>query len=147
MSIARWDPFREMEALRENVNRLFQEALGGPARGVPSARPWAPAVDVVEDDEKIVVKAELPGMRKEDVEVELTGDTLTIRGERKFEEKEEKQNYIRVERAYGRFQRAFTIGVPIKADDLKANYKEGVLEITIPKAEEVKPKKVDVEVS
>lgn len=144
MSITRWDPFRELEALQEDVNRLFQESLTKPKREVPSGRVWAPAVDVAEDDEKIVVKAELPGMKKEDIDIELVGDTLTIRGERKFETEEKKENYVRIERAYGRFQRSFTLGVPVKQSAIKAGYKEGVLEVTIPKAEEVKPKKVKV---
>ena len=146
MSLTRWDPFRELEALQEDVNRLFQESLTRPKREMPSGRLWAPAVDVTENDESIVVKAELPGMKKEDIDIELVGDTLTIRGERKFQDEEKKENYVRVERAYGRFQRSFTLGVPVKQTDIKACYKEGVLEVTIPKAEEVKPKKVEVSV-
>lgn len=146
MSLVRWDPFRELEALREDVNRLFQETMARPRRESPAARTWAPPVDVAEDENNIIVKAELPGMKREDIDIELTGDTLTIRGERKFEAEDKKENYVRVERAYGKFQRSFTLGVPVKTNEVKASYKNGLLEIVIPKAEEVKPKKVDVTV-
>ncbi|MHB1001676.1 MAG: Hsp20/alpha crystallin family protein [Armatimonadota bacterium] len=146
MSIARWDPFRDLESLQEDVNKLFQERFVKPRRETASARVWAPVVDVIEDNEQIIVKAELPGMRKEDIDIELAGDTLVIKGERKLENDEKKDNYVRVERAYGQFQRSFTIGVPVKSDQVKANYKDGILEIIIPKSEEVKPKKVEVAV-
>jgi len=146
MSLVRWDPFRDLESLQEDVNRLFQESMARPRREAPAARVWAPPVDVVEDDDKIVVKAELPGMKREDIDIELSGEQLTIRGERKFESEEKKDNYVRIERAYGQFQRTFTIGVPVKSDQVKAAYKDGLLEVTIPKSEEIKPKKVDVTV-
>ena len=146
MSITRWDPFRELEALQEDVDRLFQETLTRPRREIPAARVWAPAVDVFEDEDKIVLRAELPGMKKEDIDVEMHGDTLTIKGERRFENEEERDNYVRVERAYGRFQRSFTVGTPVKAGQVKASYRDGVLEVSIPKAEETKPKKVEVAV-
>lgn len=144
MSLARWDPFRELEALQENVNRLFEESIVRPRRESRADRVWAPPVDLAEDEDKVVVKAELPGMKREDIDIELSGDALTTRGERKFENEERKEDYERVERAYGRFQRSFTIGVPVKSDEVKASYRDGLLEITIPKSEEVKPKKVDV---
>ncbi len=146
MSLVRWDPFRDLEALQEDVNRLFQESMAKPRREAPAARVWAPPVDVVEDQDKILVKAELPGMKREDIDIELSGDTLTIRGERKFENEEKKDNYVRVERTYGRFQRTFTIGVPVKSDEVRAAYRDGILEVSIPKSEETKPKKVDVSV-
>jgi len=141
MSITRWDPFRELEALRENVNRLFQETMGRPVRESSSPRSWSPAVDVLEDENKIVVRAELPGLKREDINVEISGDTLTLKGERKLDDDE---HYVRVERTYGPFERSFTIGVPIKSDELKANYKDGILEVIIPKAEEIKPKKIEI---
>lgn len=144
MSLVRWDPFRDLESLQEDVNRLFQESMARPRREAPAARVWAPPVDVVEDGDRITVKAELPGMKREDIDIELNGDQLTIRGERKFETEEKKENFVRVERTYGRFQRTFTIGVPVKADEVKASYKDGILEVAIPKSEETKPKKVDV---
>jgi len=142
----RWDPFRDLEALQENVNRLFQEPMGRTRHEPVSERAWVPVVDVLSDDDKIVVRAELPGMKREDIDIELNGDMLTIKGERKFSDEENKENYVRVERSYGNFQRSFTLGVPVKATEIKAAYKDGVLEISIPKAEEVKPKKVEVAV-
>lgn len=146
MSMIRWDPFRDLEALQENVNRLFQESMGRTRREPVSERAWVPVVDVLSDNDKIVVRAELPGMKREDIDIELNGDMLTIKGERKFSDEEHKEDYVRIERAYGNFQRSFTLGVPVKAGEIKAAYKDGVLEITIPKAEEVKPKKVEVAV-
>ncbi len=146
MSMIRWDPFRDLESLQENVNRLFQESMTRSPHEGPAVKTWAPPVDVISDEDKIVVKAEIPGMKKEDIEIGLTGDTLTIKGERKFEDEEKKECYVRSERAYGKFERSFTIGVPIEASEVKASYKDGVLEVTIPKAEEIRPKKVEVAV-
>ena len=107
-------------------------------------RTWAPAVDIFEDREEIVVKAELPGLKQQDIDIELTGDTLTLKGERRFEDTQRRDNYVRVERAYGHFQRSFTIGVPVQHDAVKASYRDGLLEIHLPKSEETKPKKVQV---
>ena len=104
-------------------------------------------MDIFEDQNEIVVKAELPGLKQEDIDIELTGDTLTIKGERKFEDTQRKDNYVRVERSYGHFQRSFTIGVPVQHDDVKASYKDGVLEVHLPKSEATKPKKVQVTAS
>ena len=147
-NIVRFDPFEDMARLQREVNRLFEDN-GRPANGrggaeLASARTWAPAVDIFEDREEIVVKAELPGLKQEDIDIELTGDTLTLKGERKFEDAQRKDNYVRVERAYGQFQRSFTIGVPVKHDGVRASYKDGILEIRLPKSEETKPKKVQV---
>ena len=104
-------------------------------------------MDIFEDQNEIVVKAELPGIKQEDIDIELTGDTLTIKGERKFEDTQRKDNYVRVERAYGQFQRSFTIGVPVQNDAVKASYKDGLLEVHLPKSEATKPKKVKVAAS
>jgi HSP20 family protein len=101
-------------------------------------------VDVAETQDGIVLRAELPGMRQEDIDIELTGDTLTLRGERKFENREQRENFVRVERSYGRFQRSFTLGVPVQHDQVRANYRDGVLEIVLPKSEATRPRKVQV---
>lgn len=146
MSLARWYPFRDLESLQEGVNKLFQERFVKPAKETTAQRLWVPVVDVIEDDEKIVVRAELAGMKKEDIDIELTGDTLTIKGERKFENEENKKSFVRVERVYGQFQRSFTIGIPVKSDEVKASYRDGILEIAIPKSEEVKRNKVEITV-
>ncbi len=136
----RWDPFRELEDLQEQVNRIFQERKG---RAESGERVWAPIVDIYEDEDKIVLLAEIPGAKKEDIDIEMTDDSVTIRGERKFVS-EQKQNYLRVERPYGKFARTFAISTPINAADVKASYKDGILEISIPKAEAIKPKKIEV---
>ncbi len=148
-NIVRFDPFEDMARLQREVNRLFEtnERGNGTVRGNAehaSTRIWAPAVDIVEDQNEIVVKAELPGLKQEDIDIELTGDTLTIKGERSFDDTERKDSYVRIERAYGTFQRSFTIGVPVQNDAVNASYKDGVLEVHLPKSEATKPKKVAV---
>lgn len=152
MGIVRFDPFRELDRLQNEVNRLFEGYQGTPAeRGNNSGgalqsagRLWSPSVDVMENENEIVLHAELPGLKQEDIDIELTGETLTLRGERKFENEERKDNYVRVERSYGRFQRSFTIGVPIQHDKVSASYRDGVLEVHVPKSEATKPRKVQV---
>jgi len=147
MGIVRFDPFRELDRLQNEVNRLFEGYTAAPAErttGGGPARVWSPAVDVMENENAVVLRAELPGMKQEDIDIELTGDTLTLRGERRFENGARKDNYVRVERSYGRFQRSFTLGVPVQHDKVNATYRDGVLEISLPKSEETKPRKVQV---
>jgi len=144
MDLIRWDPFGDLSTLRERVNRLFEETLARPDRREPaSARTWAPLVDIYDANGDIVLRADLPGLKQEDIDLQLTGDTLTIRGERKLSEE---HSYMRVERPHGNFERSFTLSVPIDQSKVKASYREGVLEIVLPKAEEAKPKQVKVEV-
>ncbi len=158
MAIVRFDPFRELDRLQNEVNRLFegynsnadvpaptrQNSGGGAAL---MARAWAPVVDIAETQNEVVLRAELPGLKQDDIDIELTGDTLTLRGERKFENEERKDNFVRVERSYGRFQRSFTLGVPVQNDQVSATYRDGVLEIHLPKSEQTRPRKVQVSVS
>lgn len=139
--ISRWDPFRDMTVLQDRINRLFNESAGRTENA--SSRTWSPVVDIIETESDLVVRAELPGMNRDDIDIEVTGESLNIKGERKFDE-ESKENYIRVERPYGPFQRSFSIGVPVQPDKVKASYRDGLLEVIIPKAEEVKPKKITV---
>lgn len=146
MSLVRWDPFADVSQLRDQVNRLFEQSLTRTGREPASAQVWAPTVDVLETANDLVLHAELPGIRPEDIHLQVEGDTLTLRGERTLQKEQAAQRYVRVERAYGAFQRSFTLGVPIKQDAIKANYKDGVLEIVLPKAEEVKPKQIKVQV-
>ncbi|MGC8834780.1 MAG: Hsp20/alpha crystallin family protein [Armatimonadota bacterium] len=149
MEIMRWNPFEELRALQEEMNRLFEQRFTQPAqrREHVSTRVWSPPVDVYEDDDEIVLYVELAGMKQEDIHIELTSDTLTIKGERKFEDGDRRDKFIRVERPYGQFQRSFTLGMPVKTDQVRATYKAGVLEIHLPKAEEIKPRKVEVKVA
>ena len=146
-NIVRFDPFEDMARLQREVNRLFDDSSRptGRAGSEPAfARTWAPAVDIFEDREGIMVRADLPGLRLEDIDIELTGDTLTLKGERKFQDAQRKDGYVHVERAYGQFRRSFTIGSPVRNDAVKASYKDGILEVYLPKSEETKPKKVQV---
>ena len=133
------DPFDTLLRLQD----AFSPRPAQPREHV-SSRVWSPMVDVYEDGNAIVIKADIPGMKQEDIDIEMESDLLTIRGERKFEDEARRDSYVRVERQYGTFQRTFTIGVPIEADKVSATYRHGILELTIPKAEVTKPKKVQV---
>jgi len=139
-SVVRWDPFRDVMALREEVNRLFGRTLGEGA----GAAVWTPAVDVFDTRDSIVLKAELPGMKPEDIDIELDDNVLTIRGERRFSEQVEEGRYYRLERSYGHFSRSLTLPQGVRGDQVHAQFEEGVLEVRVPKAEEVKPRKIAV---
>ncbi|MBU1206100.1 MAG: Hsp20/alpha crystallin family protein [Proteobacteria bacterium] len=149
MALMRWDPFREMSALQERMNRLFSDVRAqAPVRGEEIVQgTWVPAVDIFETNEAIVIKAELPGITSQDISVEVKDNTLTLKGEKKFEKEVKEENYHRVERSYGSFQRAFTLPGTIHQEKVKAKFKDGILEITLPKVEEAKPKQVKVEIS
>lgn len=146
MSLIRWDPFADMAQLREQVNRLFEQSLTRTGNEPMSVRTWAPMVDIHETESAVVLDVEMPGIKPEEIDIQIVGDTLTIKGERKMAKEEKAKHYVRVERAYGMFQRSFTLGVPIEQGSVRANYKDGVLEISLPKAEAIKPKQVKVEV-
>ena len=146
MKLVRWDPFAEMTQLREQVNNLFDQPLAWSGREPFATGMWAPAVDIEEKPDAIIVHAELPGLKPEDIHIEVEGDMLSVRGERKFEQKEEDQQYVRVERAYGVFQRNFTLTTPVKRDEVTACYHDGMLDITLPRGEEVKPKAIPITV-
>lgn len=136
----------DSRSLRSEIERLFDEFAGLRAtRGEARTGVWAPAVDVKENADSFVVTAELPGMSKEDITVEVENSTLTIKGERRFEKKDEGENYHFVERSYGSFYRSFGLPKNVSADGISAEYKDGVLQVTLPKAEEVKAKKVSIE--
>ncbi|MBC7247672.1 MAG: Hsp20/alpha crystallin family protein [Actinobacteria bacterium] len=147
MAIVRWDPFRDLMNLQDEVNRLFRRSF---FRGVePAAETvatWAPAIDMYETDDKLTVEVELPGLEAKDVEISLEDDILHIKGERRFSSEVKEENYHRIERAYGLFER--TIPLPRKVDESKvsATVADGVLKIEMPKAEEAKPKKIPIKV-
>ncbi|MDD5622543.1 MAG: Hsp20/alpha crystallin family protein [Actinomycetota bacterium] len=143
MPIVRWDPFNDMVQLRDEIGRWFEGTVER-GKGRKSAG-WAPDVDIKETDKEIQIKADLPGMKLEDIDVSVDGDQLVIKGERKAEKEEKEKDYIRVERSYGSFYRSFSIGAPVKADEIKASYRNGVLEINLPKAEVKKPKKIQID--
>jgi HSP20 family protein len=142
------DSFNELERIQEEMNRLFNFSLsrsGGHNRGLLEGA-WGPAVDVYDSKDNVVVKAEIPGMNKDDIEVTVQGDTLVIKGEKKYEHDEKKNDHIRSERFYGAFHRGISLGSEVEADKVKAEYKNGVLQLTLPKKEGHKPKQIKVDV-
>ena len=145
MSITRYDPFRELRGLQDEVNRLFSNNLSrsfgdeGIARGA-----WMPSVDIYENKDQIVLEAELPGMNREDFELTIENNVLTLRGERHFEKKDEGDNYHRVERAYGTFTRSFTLPQTVSSENATAEYKNGVLRVVLQKREEVKARRIQI---
>lgn len=146
-TLAKWNPFREMDTLPNRLTTLFGRPLWRTdGDELIDTTEWTPAVDVTEDDKEFLIKAELPEVKKEDVKVTVENGTLHIAGERKFEKEEKTKRYHRVERAYGKFERAFVLPEGTKADALTADYKDGVLKVHLPKKEEVKPKPLEVKV-
>jgi len=148
MALVRWDPFRDIITLRERMDKMFEDSLARFRMPEEATMPtfWSPSVDIYETDENIVLKAELPGVDKKEVSVEVKDNTLILKGERKREKEVKEENYHRVERSFGTFMRSFSLPVTVKQDQVKAKFKDGVLEVTLPKAEEAKPKQVKVEV-
>jgi HSP20 family protein len=144
MAVIRWDPFRDLNLLQDRMNRLFEDA--GRWRGdEPAATTtWSPAVDIFETEGEIVVKAELPGMDRKDIALNLEKNVLTLRGERRFEKETKEDNYHRIERSYGAFSRSFAIPATVDDEHISAEYKEGVLKIALPKKEQVKPKQIRI---
>jgi len=148
MAIVRWEPFRDLLSTQRDFDRLFREAFS-PAFGERelSTRTWAPAVDIYENGDNLVLKAELPGVKPEDVELRVEDNTLYLKGERKFEKEVKEENYHRVERSYGTFARSFSLPNTIDSEKVHAEYKDGILTLTMPKKEEAKPKTIKINVS
>src|ERR1700687_639336 len=145
-AINRWEhPFRGATTLQEQLNRVFGEMFER-AGDESNLTPWAPAVDIFETEHELVVKADLPDVNPQDLDIRVENNILTIRGERKFENKVNEENYLRVERAYGSFSRSFSLANSVKSDAIKADYQNGVLTLSIPKREEAKPKQIKVNV-
>lgn len=145
-SITRWDPFRNLTSFQEQMNRLFEDSFFRPRGETSALTTWAPAVDIYETENELVVKADLPDINEKDLDVRVENNTLTIRGERSFEEKVKEDNFLRVERAYGAFTRSFSLPNTVNTDSIKAEYRHGVLTVRMPKREESKPKQIKVSV-
>lgn len=148
MSVIRWDPFRNINALQERINRLFDDAFPrstGPEEDLGVCA-WRPLVDIYETDEGVVIQADLPGVRKENVSVEVKNNILTIQGQRDVETPVEDDRYYRRERICGAFQRSFTLRSAVSPDSIKASFKNGVLTVHVPRPEEEKPKKISVSI-
>ena len=143
-SISRFEPFRST-SLQHQISRLFNEAFER-SSDESSITTWAPAVDIFETEHELVVKADLPDIQPEELDIRVENNILTIRGERKFEKKVNESNYLRVERAYGSFSRSFSLANTVNSEAIKADYKHGVLTLTVPKREEAKPKQIKVNV-
>lgn len=144
--LSTWPGLGRLSSLRDEIDRLFESPWTGFGTSQLLSG-WTPALDLHEDKDNFVVKIELPGMRKEDINVSLHDGALSISGERKSEEKLEKNEVYRSERFFGRFQRTVTLPASVAADKIKAQYKDGILSVTLPKAEEGKPKQIDVQVN
>jgi HSP20 family protein len=145
-SITRWDPFRNISSLQEQVNRLFESGIQ--SRDDNSAlTTWAPAVDIYETENELVLKADLPAINEKDLDIRVENNTLTIRGERKFGSEVKEDNYLRVERTYGSFSRSFGLPNTVNTESIKAEYKNGVLTVEMPKRAESKPKQVKINVT
>jgi len=145
-SLTRWEPFRGVSTLQDQINRVFEGLTTG-AGNDSALTTWSPAVDIYETEHELVVKADLPDVDEKDLDVRVENNILTIHGERKFEKKVNEDNYLRVERAYGSFSRSFSLANTVNTDAIKAEYRNGVLTLTIPKREEAKPKQIKVNVN
>jgi len=154
MSLVRWNPAREIAAwpsdlfgMQREMNRMFNNIFRQSEDGEDYALTgWAPAVDIAEQEDEFTVKVELPGVSKDDVKITVESNILTVRGEKKQEKETKKENYHRVERSYGSFQRSFTLPTAIINEKIDAAFKDGILTVRVPKAEEAKPKQIEVKV-
>ena len=148
MAIVRWEPFRDLMTTQREFDRLFGGAFSPVlAGGEVSTRTWAPPVDIYENGDNLVLKAELPGINPNEVEIRVEDNTLYLKGERKFEKEVKEENYHRVERSYGSFARSFSLPNTVDSEKVNAEYKDGVLTLTMPKKEEAKPKTIKINVS
>ncbi len=146
--LTRWEPFREFSTLQDRMNRLFRESHNDAGRDESlTTSSFAPAVDVYEDEHKVALKIEVPGIDEKDIDVQVENNVLTVHGERKIEKEEKEENYRRVERQYGSFTRTFTLPHTVDTENVAATYDKGVLNINLPKKAEAKPKQIKVNVA
>ncbi len=146
MALAQWTPMGNLASFQEEMNRMFNQFFRG-GNGEEAGwglRTWTPPVDIYETDDALVLKAELPGVSKDDVSLEIHNNTLILRGERKHEAEVKEENYHRVERAYGTFQRSFVLPTMVDQEKVQATYHDGILELRLPKAEAAKPKRIAI---
>ena len=145
MAISRWDPFRDVVTLQSRVNSLFRDFNEGDSP-LTTAN-FVPAVDIYEDSEKVILKLEVPGIEEKDLDVRVENNTLTVKGERKFDKEEKEENFHRIERRYGSFYRAFTLPSTISSENVHAEYKAGVLKLELKKKAEAQPKQIKVNIA
>lgn len=148
MSLVRWDPFRNVATLQDRINRMFDETFlhSKDFDDEVSLASWRPTVDIYDTDEAIILKAELPGVDKDKVTVDVKDNVLTLKGERSFDKEIKEENYYRRERSFGSFNRCFTLPSSVNPEDIKATYKDGILTIKVTKPEEKKPKQIDIDI-
>jgi HSP20 family protein len=152
MAIARFhpfssnlDPFGDLNDIQSEMNRLFDSFFGRPSAAPATERVWAPAVDVYETKDELVLSAELPGFNEKDIHLSITGDMLTLRGERQWSQEVQQDSVYRKERWFGKFERTLPLPIPVQADKVKATYRDGVLTVSLPKAEEIKSKEIKID--
>lgn len=145
MAITRWDPFREVVALQNRMNSLFRDLNEG--EGPLTTAAFTPAADIYEDEKKITLKLEVPGIEEKDLDVRVENNTLTVKGERKFEKEEKEENFHRIERRYGSFYRSFTLPSTVDAEHVEASYNAGVLKVELKKKPEAQPRQIKVSVN
>jgi HSP20 family protein len=144
MNLVTYDPFRELRSLQDEVNRLFSSSFSRGSDNELTRGAWSPNVDIFENKDHIVLEADLPGMKPEDVNISIENNVLTIQGERKFEEKDDQGNFHRVERSYGAFTRSFTLPPTVSSDNADAVFENGLLRLTLAKREEAKPRRIEI---
>jgi HSP20 family protein len=145
MNIVKYDPFGDLRNLQDEMNRLFSGTFSRGGRQDEIMRgAWSPQVDIFENKNEIVLEAELPGMKSEDVNISIENNILTLHGERKFEKKDEGDNFHRVERSYGSFTRSFTLPPTVSSENANAEFENGVLRLTLAKREEAKPRRIEI---
>jgi HSP20 family protein len=142
MAIVRWDPVRELDSLQGDMNRLFDRFFDG--RTASGSRRWIPPMDLIETEDSLVLRGDLPGLTEDDVDIEIKDNVLTVSGERTTDNEEKGEGYYRVERAFGSFSRSLTLPAGVDADKVEANFDNGVLEVRIPKPAEAKPTRVQI---
>jgi HSP20 family protein len=144
--LSRWEPFRDLGDIQQEVNRLFDNFYGRPATVAAGERTWVPLCDMHETTDDLYVTLEVPGVKEKDVHVSITGDLLTVKGERKWDKELKEDGVHRLERVYGKFERTISLPVPVQSDKVTASYRDGVLEIRLPKVEEVRPKEIKIDI-
>ena len=146
MAIAYWDPFREVTSFQNRLNSLLQDYRGSESQSDVTAASFAPAVDVYEDEHQVVLSLEVPGIKQEDLDVQVDKNSLTVRGERKFEKNQKEANFHRIERRYGTFYRSFSLPATVDTENVHATYDAGVLKLELAKKVEAKPKQIKVNI-
>ena len=149
MTITKWEPIKDLITLQDRMNRLFDESMRGirPGEEALNSALWSPAVDIYETENEVILKAELPEINQKDIDIQVENNTLVLRGERRFEKEAKRENFHRIERAYGAFARSFTLPAAIDQERIRADYKDGILKVVMPKREEIKPKQIRVSVT